>query len=211
MLFKHMLFYGRFFSPDNGNGSGGGSGAGSESGSGDQGGESGESGGSGESEGEPGNGGEDVSGLKASLKAVREEKKALEADLRTVKEQLNQLSKPNTNKPGDQQESELEKQIADLQKKFDDIAAEKQKSEDAKARAAAVKAEKLDESWADLIAGKDPTEWAANAKRIRELISKSRNAPDTNTGHQSKGPKGSQDQKAPEFKFRARGKQVTVS
>lgn len=137
-----------------------------------------------------------------------------------LKQQLKDLEskKPTEekdDKSSDQPKSALEKEMEKLRSEMEQLANERKAAEDAKSRVAAVKAEKLDEEWADLIAGESAADWTANAKKVSSLISKSiqdRKAPDTNTGHQSsKGPRGQANSGSPEFKFRSRGKQVTVS
>lgn len=136
-------------------------------------------------------------------------------EIATLQKQIDDLKSSKSEKsgdtPDDDKKSPLEKQIEEMQRKFDDLQAEKKAASDAEDRLSAVKAEKLDPAWAELIGGADASEWKANAKKVRELISKSKPAPDTNTGNQTKGPRNQPSNGVPEFKYRARGKQVSLS
>ena len=113
--------------------------------------------------------------------------------------------------PDDDKKSPIEKDLERLQQQFEDLERSRKAEADAEKRASTVAAEKMEPEWANLVAGKDADEFATNLKRVKDLI-KAKKAPDTNTGnHVVKGPRGQQPTDVPEFKFRARGKQVQVT
>lgn len=147
---------------------------------------------------------------------LERQKNSHKDEIDALQKQLNDLKSGKGNekkddKSDDSEKSPLEKKIEAMQQQFDELQAEKKAASDREERLKAVKAEKLDPQWADLISGKDASEWKANATKVRELISKQKSAPDTNTGHQSKPPSGQQGGGAPEYKFRPRGKTVQVT
>lgn len=79
MLFKHNLYYGRFFSPDGGGGASGGTDGAAGDGDGD-----GQGGGAGDDAGD----GDDLTGLRTALDKERSDRKAAQREIRTLKAQI---------------------------------------------------------------------------------------------------------------------------
>ena len=186
MLFKHRLYYGPLFSTDQG--SGGGAGASDDSGDGNEGDESNPSGGAADDDSEPD--GEDVTGLKNSLKAVRGEKKTLKEQLDAANSELDQLRKQKTDaqRKQDEDAGNWEKIAKDREDEINQLKADaaKRDLDDLKRRVGKHKDFNLPDDLIDLLRGETEDELRAHAKKLAAHVAK-QDGPDTDSGKRGNG------------------------
>ena len=181
MLFKHTLYYGRFFSADNE--SGGGAGASSSDGEGNEGDDSGSEGGS--DDADDNSDGEDVTGLKNSLKAVRGEKKTLKEQLDAVTQERDQLktaadkAKNKANEESGNWEQIAKDREAEIAQLKDDLA--KRDLNELKRKVGKHKDFNLPDKPIDRLQGTTEEELRADAKELAAHVAQ-KNGPDTDSG-----------------------------